>query len=594
MIQQLLTPYGEAVNKTLPLDDYPRPQFVRDNWQNLNGEWDYAICKSDEVFSEYTGKILVPFSPESSLSGVGRVLLPDETLYYRREFTFHKTGEAALLHFGAVDYACTITLNGLVIARHKGGYTGFTLNVSGLLKEGSNVLELAVTDPTDTGCQACGKQKLNRGGIWYTPQSGIWQTVWLEQTVKNYIKRYRYTPDVDAETLTVELTFAEEKEGYIFSVEHGGREYRYFSGGENVTLKMGDIMRLWSPEDPYLYRVKITTQSGEIVRSYFAMRKISTEKIGGFTRIMLNNKPYFQKGLLDQGYWSDGLYTAPSDEAMICDIKTMKDLGFNMLRKHIKVEPLRWYYHCDRLGMLVWQDIVSGSHFFEARDGKHPVLQPEREGKKVKKKIVSDGGENYDYLGRDSMESRAEYRKEAEREVKMLYNTPSVVLWTTFNEGWGQFDANYACAMVKEWDKTRLVDHASGWFDQGGGDVNSIHNYSKKPKYRKYSDDDGRALVLSEYGGLTFRPDVEHVFDPDALTGYRRFRGSKNCTKAFVKLQKRLQKAFLKEGLCASVYTQVSDVEDELNGMLTYDRKVLKMDARLVRKANDALGKVGK
>ncbi len=584
----LKTPFGENIAK-VPLDVYPRPQLEREYWDNLNGEWSFNIYKTTDLFGGFKDrKILVPFSPESSLSKVNQVLTPQDTAYYFRKFNFTRLREVVLLHFGAVDYRCAVYLNGKLVGKHRGGYFPFTFDVSNFIRDGENEIEVRVTDPTDTGTQAFGKQRLKRGGIWYTPQSGIWQTVWIEQTVNNFVRDIRFTPDVDKGLMTVELSYSKAKEGFMLFLYTARGELRYMSAGASMTIDLSGMLHLWSPEDPFLYRARIVTVSGDGFNTYFAMRKVSVEKYDKFTRIMLNNKPYFQKGLLDQGYWSDGLYTPPSEEAMIYDITMMKSMGFNMLRKHIKIEPLRWYYHCDRLGMLVWQDIVSGGTITGGTKWRYPGYE-KITGRKRVGKILTDTAENYERLGRVNKEGRDEYNSDLVDTVKLLYNFPSVVMWVTFNEAWGQFDSAEAVRKVRELDKTRLVDHASGWWDQGIGDVNSLHNYEKKPWFPKYGKGDHRALVLSEYGGLTYSPGADHVYDTEKKCGYRSFKDAESCTDAYVALQKKLKKAIKKKGLCASVYTQVSDVEEELNGLLSYDRKVIKVNVERIRKANETL-----
>ena len=584
----LITPFGTDLPK-IPLDRYPRPQLRRDIWQNLNGEWDFAIYKQGELFGGYKNKIIVPFSPESALSGVQQTVTPQDMAYYRRTFTFQRVRDVVLLHFGAVDYRCVVYLNGTLVGKHRGGYFPFSFTLSDVVQDGENVLEVKVVDPSDTGVQAYGKQKLKRGGIWYTAQSGIWQTVWIEQTISNLVKGIRFTPDIDKATITVELDYNEKKEGFMFYICTEIGELRFSSPGPKLVLDMSKMMRLWSPESPYLYHAKVVTVSGDSFSTYFAMRKISVEKVGKFSRILLNNQPYFQKGLLDQGYWSDGLYTAPSDEAMIYDIRTMKEMGFNMLRKHIKIEPLRWYYHCDRLGMLVWQDVVSGGVITDNGVRREYPCYEKITGRKKIKKIPSDGPEHYALLGRENMAGRRGYQRDLVDTVNLLYNQPCVVMWVTFNESWGQFDSAQAVDTVMSMDKTRLVDATSGWFDQGVGSVNSLHNYRKKPWYPKYGKNDKRPIVLSECGGLTYSPGREHVFDSEKVCGYRGFKDADSCTKALVALQGNIKKAIKKKGLCAYVYTQVSDVEEELNGLLSYDRKVVKVNGKDIKEANDNL-----
>ena len=532
-MERLLTVFGEKMDKTLPLNDYPRPQFARDSFQNLNGEWDYAIYDRKQEFAGYQGKILVPFSPETILSGVERVVKPTDVLYYCRKFDFKKTSDRVLLHFGAVDYFCQVCVNGKKVGENKGGYYPFTFEITSVVHDGENEITVTVTDPSDTGSQARGKQSSKRGGIWYTPQSGIWQTVWIEQVGKNYLKSASLTPDIDAGVLNVTLDFAEEVENARLDVYDGGKAVASVNTvNGKAEIKMGDF-KLWSPETPHLYDLEITT-SCDKVRSYFGMRKFGIGKDeNGIARLMLNNKPYFHNGLLDQGYWSDGMYTPPTDEAMIYDIQTMKDMGFNMLRKHIKIEPMRWYYHCDRLGMLVWQDMINGGGLYKfGTIGIRPFLG----------NMMDDS--NY----------KAFSREDEHRLVLRLY---------------------------KKLDSTRIIDHASGWHDQGCGDLRSLHIYFTPIKVPK----DTRPVVLSEFGGLSLQA-KGHMYNKEKFFGYRRFYEQEKFEKAYKKLFEKRIIANIPKGLAASVYTEVSDVEDECNGLLSYDRKVVKIDMELIKDIN--------
>ena len=563
----LLTSEGERLDPSRVLGEYPRPQLMRDNWRSLNGYWDYAIDKSPSEPESYDGKILVPFSPEAPLSGVNRRLLPGEFLHYRLVFDFDTSGFSGreLLHFGAVDERCRVSLNGTLLGEHRGGYLPFSFDVTSVLKGGENVLTLTVRDDSDSSYHANGKQTLKRGGIWYTAQSGIWQTVWLENVPENYLKDLRITPDFDSAEVHFEL-FAENPEGANIVIREGGEVIAEDWTDENgsVILKM-DVFRPfrpWSPEDPFLYDAEVNLVGGDRVRSYFGMRKFSVETSSdGKKRLFLNNKEYFHSGVLDQGYWPDGLYTAPSDKAMVDDILAMKRLGFNMLRKHIKIEPLRWYYHCDRLGMLVWQDMVSGGRmkgfFFKSALSTLGVTKL-RDNK-------------YRFFGRADEAGRKEFYRDMERTVLHLYNVPSIALWVIFNEGWGQFDSKKAAERLAALDATRTVDRASGWHDQGGGELLSLHVYFRPFKMKR----DSRAVVLSEFGGYNCHIEG-HCFN-DADYGYRRFKSKEALTEALKALYRNEIIPAKARGLCASVYTQLSDVEDEQNGLLTYDRRVCKL-----------------
>ena len=588
-MENLLTRWGRELDTNLPLNDYPRPQMKRNSFINLNGEWNYTISDKDKKFAGFQGKIIVPFSPECVLSGVGKVLRPDEVLYYQKLFTFRRTGHRVLLHFGAVDYACTVTLNGTAIGEHKGGYLPFTFDVTAAILEGENDLRVTVTDPSETGTQARGKQTFKRGGIWYTPQSGIWQTVWLEEVCEDYVKDIRLTPDIDAGTLTVELVYSDRvpaKAGAMVLDKGDIKAVCEIVDGKGV-IKMKDF-ELWSPEHPYLYDLKIAA-GDDIIESYFAMRKFSVgPDENGTMRILLNNKPYFMNGLLDQGYWSDGMYTAPSDEAMIYDIQTMKDLGFNTLRKHIKIEPLRWYYHCDRLGMIVWQDMINGGSGYNFMAiGTLPFLSMLFRNKHAG--MVSDGEKHRKFYGREDEEANRVFYEESAAMIDLLYNVPSLALWTPMNEGWGQFDSVKAYEFYKKKDPTRLVDHASGWVDHGAGDVNSFHIYFTPFAFPKFDKNDNRPIALTEYGGYSMKV-PGHVFNPDKTFGYRIYKTKETLEAALCKLLgERVKKAMTDKGLSAAIYTEVSDVEDELNGLLTYDREVVKVTPETVRAANDQL-----
>lgn len=570
----LSTNFGKAIDTHNPLSEYPRPQMVRDNYQMLNGYWDYAICNINKTPTRYDGKIVVPFSPEAKLSGVLRSVSPNDVLYYKKEFnlTFLKDKPRVLLHFDAVDYIAEVTLNGVIVGKHRGGFLPFTFDVTDVIKE-ENVLEVKVTDPSDTMPQSRGKQKLNRGGIFYTAQSGIWQSVWIEQVAETYVKSVRLTPDIDKRTLTVSLdtTGYVEKKRITVKLRDKVVLEQEFSQDE-YTLQFGEV-ELWSPENPTLYDYELKADEDEFT-GYFAMRKFSTKlAMDGKVRFYLNNLPYFQSGLLDQGYWPDGLLTPPSDEAMIYDIKTMKEMGFNMLRKHIKIEPLRWYYHCDRLGMIVWQDFVNGGgKIHMGRMGLAGMLHLP----------ISDS--KYWFFSRTNMAGRTEYLDEVAPTIEHLYNVPSIAVWVPFNEGWGQFDSGMVVSKILSLDKTRLIDHASGWVDQGFGDFRSLHIYWRPVRLPK----DARCIALTEFGGYSLPVEGHYAKNKKAF-GYKFLKNKEELEVGLKRLYERDIIGNIEKGLSAAIYTQVSDVEDEINGLLTYDRKVEKVGKEKMMEINVAV-----
>ena len=568
----LMTPWGEHLDENCILTEYPRPQMRRNSYLNLNGRWEYAITDSDELPRRWDGTILVPFSPESALSGVGRSLQPGQTLWYRREVIvpqgFIPADGRLLLHFGAVDQEAAVYWNGRLLGRHMGGYNAFTLDATDALGP-RNSLVVRVHDDTDASFHSRGKQKTRRGGIWYTPQSGIWQTVWMEAVPRHYIESLRIVPLFDQSAVEVMVRCSQPLQ---CEATVDGRTVP-FTSGEPARIPMPDF-RAWSPEDPYLYDLSVTLGEDR-VESYFGMRKMEVRADrGGVKRLFLNGEPYFQSGLLDQGYWPDGLYTAPSDEALIYDIQTAKAMGFNLLRKHIKVEPMRWYYHCDRLGMMVWQDMPSGGGKYRFSTITLPLVTG-----------IHRRDNHYRAFARASSQGRGEYMDELEEMVGQLFNAPSVVLWVPFNEGWGQFDSTLVMERLRALDPTRPVDPASGWHDQGAGELRSLHVYFKPFRFRR--DRRGRALALSEFGGYNLRVDG-HCFNQKDY-GYRRLPDAAALWRDFSRLYEREVLPAVPKGLCASVYTQLSDVEDELNGLMTYDRRVVKLDADEVRELNERL-----
>ena len=553
----LTTKWGEALDREHPLPEYPRPQLRRESFLNLNGVWQYAVSTLNSEPEEYDGDIVVPFPLESELSGVGRVLQPGEYLWYRREFTLPEDFNVGrvLLHFGAVDQCARVWVNGMDACTHTGGYLPFSADITDLLFEGENTLVVRVTDDTDRSYHTRGKQKLKPGGIWYSPVSGIWQTVWCESVPENYISSLFITPHL--EDGSVELLVMGE--GAVRAVIDG--DAYDFEAGTSALLKLREV-RVWSPEEPYLYKLELA-MGDDRVESYFAMRSVGIgEDRNGVKRLLLNGKPYFQNGLLDQGWWPDGLYTAPSDEALAFDIAAAKTMGFNMLRKHVKVEPLRWYYHCDRLGMLVWQDMPNGGGAYSALTVSAPLLTGSH-----------SRDDKYSKFARREEKGRDEFREELLDMVSHLYNAPSIVTWVIFNEGWGQFDSDKCAEAVLELDSSRILDRTSGWHDQGSGELRSIHLYFDDYKHKP--DKLGRCVVLSEFGGYTL-PIDGHAW-PGKPFGYKKFDSQEKFRRALTLLYDGQIRPACMSGLAAAIYTQLTDVENELNGLITYDRRVIKL-----------------
>ena len=607
--------FAEDGPDAVPLAEYPRPQLQRSGWRCLNGWWEYAFRMPGESMGIADGKILVPFSPETVRSGVGRTLLPGELLWYRRSIDdFHlPKGKRAILHFGAVDERCSVWWNGTKVGAHRNGYLSFSFDVTDYVREGRNRLEVCVRDDTDRGTACRGKQTLKPGGMYYHGQSGIWQTVWLEFVPEIYLKGLKITPLLEEEAVELRLTFSDDPEygrmgtanhtecrdsrvritvfsqalynsedeldhalepaGPVFEYEPEGKEAegkepaRTFDFPCKRRIKVRIPVPepiLWSPENPVLYAFRI--EAGEdVVDSYFAMRSFGVGKDeAGRARLLLNGVPYFFHGVLDQGYWPESLMTAPSDQAMIFDITQMKELGFNMLRKHVKIEPARWYWHCDRIGMVVWQDMVNGG------GPVHKIL--ETYGPTVFPPLGTHLRDNhYGLLSRQDADARRRFEKDLRRMIRQLYNCPCIGMWVPFNEGWGQFDALRITEDVKKADPTRPVDHASGWFDQGGGDVRSVHNYFRPLTVEQ----DQRAFVISEYGGANCN--VAGHSMSEEVYGYQTVKEA-DFPDAFRSLMEKVH-ALVKDGLSGAVYTQVSDIEEETNGLLTYDRSVRKAKA---------------
>jgi hypothetical protein len=550
----LMTRWAARVDPETVHPDYPRPQLVREAWMNLNGLWEYAVRPvADAQPQDFDGRILVPFPIESALSGVKKGVKPDETLWYRRSFEMKKPEKETryLLHFGAVDWAATVSVNGQEVGSHKGGFDPFTFDVTDALdfsKEGQEVV-VAVTDPTDTGSQPRGKQVLKPKGIWYTAVTGIWQTVWLEPVPTTRIDALKIVPDVDSKSVVVTPTVVggQGDEDVLVLVFDGDEVIANATGksGRPIQIALAEP-KLWGPDSPFLYDLKVTV-GDDAVGSYFGMRKIALGlDEAGVVRLMLNDEPLFQHGPLDQGWWPDGLYTAPTDEALKYDLDVTKRLNFNMIRKHVKVEPARWYRHCDEMGFLVWQDMPSADNKTD--------------------------------------ESKTQFDVEWKAIIDALRNHPSVVMWVPFNEGWGQHDTERVVAWTKGYDPTRLVNNASGWTDKGVGDVNDMHNY---PGPGMPALEPNRAAVLGEFGGLGL-PIEGHTFSDKDNWGYVSFKNTEDLARRYLGLIDRL-KVLAGLGLSAGVYTQTTDVEVEVNGFLTYDREVLKFPAEAVAAAHAGL-----
>ena len=546
--------------------EYPRPQLVRSDWMNLNGLWDLAITPKDaQQTLTFSQQILVPFPVESALSGVMKMVSENERLWYRRTFRVPRSwqGKRMLLHFGAVDFETRVFVNGTEVGKHRGGYDGFTFDITDAVRlRGDNQLLLGVWDPTDASTQPRGKQVRNPRGIWYTPTSGIWQTVWLEPVSAAYIKEVHIVPDIDHGSVTINpVTTARLGQSTVeASIRENGREIynTNVAAGGTITAPIKRA-RLWSPEHPFLYTVVLRLKLGDTtidkVESYFGMRKISLGKDSkGFTRMMLNNQPYFEFGPLDQGFWPDGIYTAPTDKALRYDIEMTKKMGFNMARKHVKVEPDRWYYWCDKLGLLVWQDMPSGDRFIRPSD---PDITR-------------------------SPESAKEFESELEALIHGRQNHPCIVMWVPYNEGWGEWDTARIVKQIKEMDPTRLVDDASGWADRGVGDVNDMHKY---PGPGAPEPEQNRAIVLGEFGGLGL-PVKGHTWQAEKNWGYRSFTNSMALTEAYSDLTRKLFPLIEEKGLSAAVYTQTTDVEVEVNGLMTYDRAFTKIQLKKLQQAN--------
>lgn len=564
---KIRTSWAEHLDPAKCHQEYPRPQMVRDMWKNLNGLWDYAITADSETPPlNYDGKILVPFAVESALSGVGKIVGPDNVLWYRTIITIppEMKGKNILLHFGAVDWQSDIFIDGVKVGSHQGGYDPFYFDITSFVKaRGSHKLELRVKDPVDEGPQPRGKQVSKPGGIWYTSVTGIWQTVWIEAVPSTYIRSIKQTPDIDKQVLNIDVAMENKEPGDIIRISawDGDRMISQTSSqiGEGLALDVNNP-RLWSPDDPFLYDLKVSiVRNNKVIdeiKGYFAMRKISLMPDSkGILRIMLNNRFVFQYGTLDQGWWPDGLYTAPDDESLLFDIVKTKEMGFNMIRKHVKVEPARWYYHCDRTGMIVWQDMPSGD-----LGGNQWNSNPGLEG--GSEKIRTENSEKI-------------YRTEWNAIIESLYNFPCILIWVPFNEAWGQFKTQEITTLTMRKDPSRLVNSASGGNFYEAGHILDLHNYPGPVMARPEIFGPRQALVLGEFGGLGL-PIENHTWLDKNNWGYRTFRDADTLFTAYSGYLERVVQ-FIDRGLSAAIYTQTTDVEIETNGLLTYDRKVVKM-----------------
>ncbi len=567
-----MTPWANQVSVNKPLNDYPRPQLSREIWQNLNGLWDYAILpgKLSAKPAAFEGKILVPYPVESALSGVGRRVGKDSTLWYKTEIDLDKSfgkDKDILLHFGGVDWKMELYVNGTKVGEHEGGFDPFSFNITPFIntKKGKKQeLVIGVWDPTNDGPQPNGKQVKNPHGIWYTPVTGIWQTVWLEAVPKTHITSTKQTPDIDNKQLNISVNVSAAEAGDVLKIEAFDGATKIGEAetisGKNVALTVANP-KLWSPNSPFLYDLKISlVRNGKIldeVKSYFAMRKISMkpdEK--GIQRMLLNDEFLFHYGPLDQGWWPDGLYTAPTDEALKFDIVKTKEMGFNMIRKHIKVEAARWYYHCDKLGMLVWQDMPSGDLGGNDWDM--------RLGNITGRKLEKDR----------TFESETIFKKEWKAIMDALHNFPSIVIWVPFNEAWGQFKTREITEWTQKHDPSRLVNSASGGNFYPTGDILDIHHYPEPQMPDPQYFGKTQVLALGEFGGLGL-PVEGHTWQAKNNWGYQSFKSKEDLRKRYNEFIQSL-KPLIKSGLSAAVYTQTTDVEVEINGLMTYDRKVIK------------------
>lgn len=576
---KIATPWAEKVNPAAPLPEYPRPQMVRSNWTNLNGLWQYAILPKDRqaIPANFQGKILVPFAVESALSGVGKTVGKDSILWYKRTVTVPGAkGKTVLLHFGAVDWKCTVYVNGKEAGSHQGGYDPFTIDITDALKNGaSQEITIMVWDPSDDGPQPRGKQVKAPHGIWYTPVTGIWQTVWMEAVPQTYIASTRQTANADLKTVKIEASIEKPQAGdkVLVTAWDGDTKVAEQTVAANSEASLSITSpKLWSPQSPFLYDIKYSVvRNGKVideVKSYFALRKISmAPDKNGIQRMLLNNQFVFQYGPLDQGWWPDGLYTAPTDEALKFDIEKTKEMGFNMIRKHVKVEPARWYTYCDRMGILVWQDMPSGDlgNRWENRPGVY--------GRATDKDRTA--------------ESETIYRTEWNEIMQDLHNFPSIVVWVPFNEAWGQFKTKEIVNWTMQKDPSRLVNTASGGNFEDVGPIIDLHNYPEPLMPDPALFGQKRILVLGEFGGLGL-PIENHTWQEKNNWGYQSFKNKDELLKRYAEFIDRIP-ALISKGLSAAVYTQTTDVEVETNGLMTYDRRDIKIPVEKLKEIHAKL-----
>ena len=559
--------------KSQPLSEYPRPQLKRDSYICLNGYWEYAIRGIESIPRDFDGQILVPYSPEVEKSGVNKTLLPNQYLFYRLNYQIPKEfiKDKVILHFGAVDQIAEVFINGQFAVKHIGGFLPFSLDIKPFLRDNNVEIVLRVMDTTNSSYHSSGKQALKPEGIWYKPQSGIYMPVWMESVKVGYIEKLRITPDIDNNTVNIRFTSSLDSAKLVLN----NKDIDIKANQDNIIQIANPI--LWSPENPHLYEFKIINDADEI-ESYFAMRKVSLIKDEkNRLLIALNNKPYFMKGVLDQGYYQDGLLTPNSDEDYINDIMLVKNLGFNVSRKHIKIESLRWYYHCDRLGLLVWQDFVNGCTKYDFWLNQVPLF--------VRYKISDH---RYKKFFRENEEGRKEAYQEFLDTIDLLYNSPCIVLWTIFNEAWGQFDAKEMYEKLKVVDPTRLYDHASGWHDQGSSDVKSMHIYKWKVKVSSKRKIKNRAFICSECGAYILDKRLKEAKKKEGFI-YLLFNNKEDFQKEYIRFINEEIIPAKKNGMSAFIYTQLSDVEEEMNGFVSYDRKEIKVDPDIIKQINDKI-----
>lgn len=553
----LKTRWADKVSPDNAWQEYPRPQMVRTEWLNLNGMWDFAIAPPDDTPESFSQKILVPFPVESALSGIGQRVGPDEQLWYKRQFRLspYWKGKRILLHIEAADWETRVWVNDSLVGEHRGGYDPFTFDISSFTRvEGKNTLRISVWDPTDTGYQTRGKQVSDPKGIFYTPTTGIWQTVWLEPVNDTYIEDLRIVPDPDSSGFRIMVNVVRSSETDLIRASIGDSIFARGKPGEWIIVRI-PYPRPWTPDDPWLYDIHLWLNRGsrtiDETWTYTGLRKIALDRdVMGHTRLFLNNEPLFQSGPLDQGFWPDGIYTPPSDEAMRYDLEMTKAMGFNMLRKHVKVENRRFYHWCDRLGILVWQDMPSTSGY--VAPGEYDLERPEEE--------------------------RTQFELELTRMIMHLVNHPSIVMWVPFNEGWGQYETDLVVELIQSLDPTRLVNNASGWQDRGVGDIFDIHHY---PEPRMPALEPFRASVLGEFGGLGFYVEG-HTWQKENW-GYQKITDQQQLLDRFAEFYDSVR-VFRDRGMSAAVYTQITDVETECNGLMTYDREVIKLDTTVLRR----------